>query len=300
MKLVKAAVAFRRAVRGSRSVFDVDRFPSTGFFCAGIKRSCVHFYLETALPLLADVRVVCDAGAAGLARLRSSVEAGSLPIAGSGLGCLLGAAVWLRSAAPMAIAFFGLRRFSDVDQLLGGDVRVDAQGGVVDLEVDARETSNWGGSGGAPHFDGFAGRGLSRTAPVRMAAVVASVGEEPRSRGPDVGARGSPSTVRGFCACQICSGYGGARERGRAKKGAGGPRSAPRRGCACLFSMNGMSREATREPGAVKPLASWEACRTRKGPRRWRRRCAAPSDASRCAIGRAIEAFVKDLDRDVS
>ena len=54
--------------------------------------------------LLADMCVACDRGAAGLARLRSAVEDGGLPRAGSGLGPLLDDAVSLRSAASVAIA----------------------------------------------------------------------------------------------------------------------------------------------------------------------------------------------------
>ena len=112
VKPVKAAGAFWRWVRGARAVFDVGRPPRCGVFGAGSTRSCVHHAVERAPLLLADMRVVCDGGAAGLGRWRRAVEGGGLPRAGSGLGPLLADAVSLRSAVSMAIAFFGVRRAS--------------------------------------------------------------------------------------------------------------------------------------------------------------------------------------------
>ena len=84
---------------------------------------------------MADMRVVCGGGAAGLGRWRRAVEDGSLPRAGSGLGPLLEDAVSLRFAASMAIAFFGVRRAPKAARQLGNDVRVNLAEGVVDLEV---------------------------------------------------------------------------------------------------------------------------------------------------------------------
>ena len=94
--------------------------------------------------LLADMRVVCDGGAAGLGRWRRAVEGGGLPRAGSGLGPLLDDAVSLRSAASMAIAFFGVRHAPEAARQLGNGVRVNLAEGVADLEVKRQENGQFG------------------------------------------------------------------------------------------------------------------------------------------------------------
>ena len=98
-----------------------------GVFWAGFKRLRNHFSLEQDPLLLADMRVVCGKGASDSVRLRRVVANGSLPDAGSGLGSLPDDAVLPRSAAAMAPAFLGVRRASEVVQLLRGHVRVNVQ-----------------------------------------------------------------------------------------------------------------------------------------------------------------------------
>ena len=146
MKVVEAEVAFWRVVRGSRAVFDGDWFSRIGVFRASFRRSCLYFPLEEASSLLTDMRVVCGKGAAGSARLCGAVADGILPFAGSGSGCLPDGAIWLRSAASMATAFSGVRRASEVAQLLGGNVRVDVKGRVVDPEVKLQENGQFAAS----------------------------------------------------------------------------------------------------------------------------------------------------------
>ena len=92
-------------------------------FSAGFERSRVHSASEKASLLLADMRSVGDGGARALARLRDAADDRNLPRGGSVRGPLQGDATPLRGFAPMAVAFFGLRRALDATQLVRGDVR---------------------------------------------------------------------------------------------------------------------------------------------------------------------------------
>ena len=115
-----------------------------GVSCAEIERSCVRGSTEKAPSLLADMRTVCDKGALGLARLRSAVERGSLPHEGSGLGPPRDDAAPLGEAAPLAVAFFGVRWAPEVAQLVGGDTRRDAGADVAHLRVKRQKNDQYG------------------------------------------------------------------------------------------------------------------------------------------------------------
>ena len=115
----------------------------------------MHSLVRRESPLqLAELRAACERGAAGLVRLRRAVKDGGLPSTGSGLGRLLDDAVSLRSAASMTVAFIGVRRASEVAQLLRGDMSVDLTAGVVDLEVK-RQTNDQFGVGQMGQMDSW-------------------------------------------------------------------------------------------------------------------------------------------------
>ena len=83
--------------------------------------------------------LVCDKGARAPARLRSAVERGSSPRDGFGLGPLLDDATSLLGAASASAAVFGLHRVSAAAQLLGGDVHLNDEDGVVKLKAKCQE-----------------------------------------------------------------------------------------------------------------------------------------------------------------
>ena len=66
-------------------------------------------------PVLSDMRTVCTRGDASIARSRIAVRSADPPSLGTGLGPLLEAAMVLRSAVSMSIAFFGVRRSSELE-----------------------------------------------------------------------------------------------------------------------------------------------------------------------------------------
>ena len=66
VKLVKAAVAFWRAARCSRAIFDVEWAPRMGALRAGISRSCVHVSQEKPPLPLGEMRTPREKGATSL------------------------------------------------------------------------------------------------------------------------------------------------------------------------------------------------------------------------------------------
>ena len=60
-------------------------------------------------------------------------------------------AVAVRTAAPMAVTFFGIRRASEVAKFSISDVGVGAEAGVADLKVN-RHNNDQSGLGQLPHL----------------------------------------------------------------------------------------------------------------------------------------------------
>ena len=65
VKLVRAAVAYWRVVRGERALFDVEWAPRMGVFWPGAKRSCIHSTLEKIPLLFSDVHELRRKGEVG-------------------------------------------------------------------------------------------------------------------------------------------------------------------------------------------------------------------------------------------
>ena len=106
-----------------------------GVSWAGIKWSCIHATLEKAPVLLEGVRNLRRLAEVSCARLRHAADGSDLPPGRSGLGQMLEHAVLLRCAASVCLAFFAVRRASDIAGLRTSDVSIDGAVGVVNLQV---------------------------------------------------------------------------------------------------------------------------------------------------------------------
>ena len=115
----KAAVAFWHVVRGMRAVSDAEWPPRMGASWAEIRRSRVF-------ASLVDKLAVCTRGETDLARLRPTVASDDPPAVGFGIGRFFEDAVVVRSAASMSVAFFGVRRASEVAALDLSEISADS------------------------------------------------------------------------------------------------------------------------------------------------------------------------------
>ena len=70
-----------------------------------------------------------------------------------------------RTAASLAIAFFGIRRASEVAKLSVGDVQVGTEEGVVDLKVNRQKNDPFG-LGQLPYL--LAAKSWQEACPVRL------------------------------------------------------------------------------------------------------------------------------------
>ena len=139
-KLVKAAAAFWLAARGSGAVSDELWYPRMGVFWAGIKCSRVHHAVERAPPLLADWSVV-RGGFGPLAARR-----GGWRLSARGVRPGLPAG-WCGFVASRCVhvhrLFFGVRRPSEVAQLVGDGVCGNSTDGVVDLDAKCQKNDQF-------------------------------------------------------------------------------------------------------------------------------------------------------------
>ena len=83
-------------------------------FWTGVKRSCINVTRETSPRLLVDLRARPNCAASGVAAFRSGVLESELTDSNGGQGPFVGHAVATRPVASTAIAFFGVRRASEV------------------------------------------------------------------------------------------------------------------------------------------------------------------------------------------
>ena len=143
-KLVKAAVALRHVARGLRAVVDAVRSPRKRAFWAGIRRPCVHTLSRESPLLLTDMRAVGNGGGTGLPRSLQAVASNDLPAVGRGVGYSSEDAVAARPATSMSIAFFGVRRASEVAALDLSEVSVDLVTGAVDTEMRRQKNDRFG------------------------------------------------------------------------------------------------------------------------------------------------------------
>ena len=298
VKLVRAAVAYWHVVRGERAVFDAEWTPRMGVFWSGVKRSCVHSTVEKVPLLFADVHQTCQQAQRSAVHLRQAVGGPDLAPGGVGLGQMLPHAMALRGAVSVSLAFFGVRRASEIAALRVKDVRVDLTGGL--LVMDVRQQKN----------DQFGVGQISRVValpawgdacPVRLAADwlwfrswlagardyaarLAAAGED----GPFLVGLARSRFGLGLAASGVSASW---------KKCFEGKSLSPRKGGARFYVVNGMPRETTQDLGGWKSPAVMEGVYVRA-----RSEEAIPEmrDAvSRACRGLEVERFVTDLDREV-
>ena len=142
--LVKAAVAYWHVVRGERAVFDVEWSPRMGVSWSGVKRSCIHLTVEKSPLLFSDVRELRRRVEVSRTRLRQAVGGADLAPGGAGLGQMLGRAMTLRRAASARLAFFGVRKASEVAGLRVSDVKV-ADGVCAGRRTTSSGSAKWPG-----------------------------------------------------------------------------------------------------------------------------------------------------------
>ena len=135
VKLGKAAAAHWRAVRGERAIFDSEWSPRMGVFWPGVKRRCIHSSVEKAPVLPSDAHELCRRAEISRSRLRRTVGEADLAPGGFGLRLMLEHAMTLRSAVSISLAFFGVRRASEIAGLRAADVKVNEAGGLVEIRV---------------------------------------------------------------------------------------------------------------------------------------------------------------------
>ena len=195
----------------------------------------------------------------------------------------------------MAVALFGVRRASDVTLLVGGDVHLNGEECVAQLLVKRQTNAQYvAGRMARLVTTGTWGVACPDNRSIRTvvaAQLLASASGPCRS---PVWTRGGPPSIRGPGPRQIRVENGMAAR----KNVRGGLVWLPRKGGTRMYIMGGMSREATEEPGGWKTPSVLESVYIRAESEEM-----APE--MRGAIGRAcallaVEAFTKDLDREVS
>ena len=100
--------------RGARAGFDAEWSPRMGAFRSGVKRKSIRSSVEKAPLLFSGAHELCRRAEVGCSRLRQTACEADLAPGGFGLGSTLGRAVILRCAASVSLAFFGVRRASEI------------------------------------------------------------------------------------------------------------------------------------------------------------------------------------------
>ena len=298
VKLVRAAVAYWHVVRGERAVFDAEWTPRMGVFWSGIKRSCVHSTVEKLPLLFADVHQACQRARSSVELLKQAVGGPDLAPGGIGLGQMLPHAMALRGAVSVSLAFFGVRRASEIAALRVKDVHLDTTGGLLVMDVRQQKNDQFG-VGQVSRVVALPAWGDS--CPVHLASDwlwfrswlsgsrdyagrLAAAGEE----GPFLVGLARPRFGLGLAASGVSASW---------KKCFEGRSLSPRKGGARFYVVNGMPRETTQDLGGWKSPAVMEGVYVRA-----RSEEAIPEmrDAvSRACKGLEVERFVTDLDREV-
>ena len=184
VKLVKAAVAHWRVVRGERAVFDAEWSPRMGVCWSGVKRKCICSSAEMSPVLFSDVHEQRRKAEISPIRLKQAAGGADLAPGMVGSGQLLEHAMSFRRAASVRLAFFGARRASEVAGLRVADVKVDEARSVAEVKVRCqKKRSVQGGPNGAGRRIPSLGRRVPGPPNIRVAIVRGVVGSEPRFRG---------------------------------------------------------------------------------------------------------------------
>ena len=94
--------------------------------------------------MLGDVRSLCFKDETSAARSRRAVGGSDLPPNGAGLGAWVDEALSLRCAVSVSLAFFGVRRASEIAAPTKADVAVDEPAGAVELKIRCRKNDQLG------------------------------------------------------------------------------------------------------------------------------------------------------------
>ena len=94
--------------------------------------------------MLSDVFEACQKGQKSLECLKQAVGGPDLPPGGVGLGPMLPHAMSLRGAVSVALAFFGVRRASEIAALREKDVHLDVNNGLLVLDVRRQKNDQFG------------------------------------------------------------------------------------------------------------------------------------------------------------
>ena len=298
IKLVKAAVAYWHVVRGERAVFDVEWTPRMGVFWSGIKRSSVHSTTEKVPLMFSDVHSACLQGHKSVERLKQAAGGPDLAPGGVGLGQMLPHAMALRASVSVALAFFGVRRASEIAALRVKDVRLDLDDGLLAMHVRQQKNDQFGVGqvakvvalpawGGACPLQLTSGWLWFRSWLARHRNYTGRLSVEDEDGFLLVGLARARFGL-GLAASGVTASW---------KKCFEGRNLSPRKGGARFYVVNGMARETTQELGGWRSAAVMEGVYVRA-----RSEEAVPE--MREAVGKAckgleVESFVADLDREV-
>ena len=144
VKLVRAAVAHWRVVRGDRAILDTEWPPRMGFFWSGVKRKCIRSSVERSPLLFSDAHELCRKAAVSRTRRRQAVGGADLAPGGVGLGQMLERAMNLRCAAPASLAFFGERRASEIAGFRVAGAKVAEACSVVEIKARCQKNDQFG------------------------------------------------------------------------------------------------------------------------------------------------------------
>ena len=298
VKLVKAAAAYWRVVRGERAVFDIEWTPRMGVFWSGIKRSSVHSTAEKVPLMFSDVFEACQRGQKGLECLKQAVGGPDLPPGGVGLGPMLPHAMSLRGAVSVALAFFGVRRASEIAALREKDVRLDLNDGLLYLDVRCQKNDQFG-VGQVAKVVALPSWG--RACPLQLTSgwlwFRSWLAEHRNYTGRLAAAEREGPCLVGLARARSGLGLAASGVSASWRKCFEGRNLSPRKGGARFYVVNGMPRETTQDLGGWRSPAVMEGVYVRA-----RTEEAVPE--MREAVGRAcrvleVERFVSDLDREV-
>ena len=217
---------------------------------------------------------------------------------GIGLGTMLPHAMALRGAASVALAFFGVRRASEIAALRVKDVHLDLDNGLLVMDVRQQKNDQFGVGQVArvvalPAWGG--------ACPLQLTSgwlwFRSWLAEHRNYTGRLAVAGGDGSFLVGLARARFGLGLAASGVTASWKKCFEGRNLPPRKGGARFYVVNGMPRETTQELGGWRSSAVMEGVYVRA-----RSEEAAPE--MREAVGKAckgleVEHFVVDLDREV-
>ena len=264
-----------------------------------MRRSCVHVTSEKSPLLFADVCRLRREAQYSLERLKGAVGRQDLAPGGIGLGQLLPHAMALRGAVSAPLAFFGVRRASEVAALRIKDVQVEPDGSMLSLSVRQQKSDQYGVGqqsrmvaipswGGACPVQLAIGWQWFRSWMVKH--------RDYADRLSQLGNEGH--LLVGLARARFGLGLASSGIAASWKKCFSGRLLSPRKGGARFYVVNGMPRETTQSLGGWRSPAVMENVYIRARSEEAAPEIRAAVDKAR--RGLEVELFVIDLDREVS